>query len=144
MNLLTILIVYVDDITLLENSLNQIKEVKKLIATSFEISDLGEISYFLGLCVICDQSQHIIDLDQLKYISDVLAQFQMTSAMPTQTLFATGTQLSVNPEPPSKNDPEFVIFYQGLVGSLMYAMLGTRPHISYAITKLSQFLSNPT
>jgi Reverse transcriptase (RNA-dependent DNA polymerase) len=73
MNLLTILIIYVDDIMLLGNSLNQIEEVKKLIATSFEISDLGEISYFLGLYVIHDQSQHIIDLDQSKYISDVLA-----------------------------------------------------------------------
>jgi Reverse transcriptase (RNA-dependent DNA polymerase) len=54
MNLLTILIVYVDDIMLLGNSLNQIEEVKKLIATSFEISDLGKISYFLGLHVIHD------------------------------------------------------------------------------------------
>jgi Reverse transcriptase (RNA-dependent DNA polymerase) len=72
MNLLTILIIYVDDITLLGNSLDQIKEVKKLIATSFEISDLGEISYFLGLRVICNQSQCIIDLDQSKYISDIL------------------------------------------------------------------------
>jgi Reverse transcriptase (RNA-dependent DNA polymerase) len=54
MNLLTILIIYIDDITLLGNSLDQIKEVKKLIATSFKISDLGEISYFLGLRVIHD------------------------------------------------------------------------------------------
>jgi Reverse transcriptase (RNA-dependent DNA polymerase) len=83
MNLLTILIVYVDDIMLLGNSLNQIEEVEKLIATSFEISDLGEISYFLGLHVIRDQSQRIIDLDQSKYISDILARFQMTSATPT-------------------------------------------------------------
>jgi hypothetical protein len=68
----------------------------------------------------------------------------MTSAMPARTPFATGTQLSVNPKPPSKEDPDFVISYQGLVGSLMYAILGTRPDISYAITKLSQFLSNLT
>jgi Reverse transcriptase (RNA-dependent DNA polymerase) len=81
-NLLTILIIYVDDITLLGNSLNQIEEVKKLIATSFEISNLGEISYFLGLCVIRDRSQCIINLDQSKYISDVLARFQMMSATP--------------------------------------------------------------
>jgi Reverse transcriptase (RNA-dependent DNA polymerase) len=82
-NLLTVLIIYVDDITLLGNSLDQIKEVKKLIATSFKISDLGKISYFLGLRVIRDQSQCIIDLDQSKYISDILAQFQIMSATPT-------------------------------------------------------------
>ena len=34
--------------------------------------------------------------------------------------------------------------YQSAVGSLMYAMLGTRPDIAYAVLVVSRFSSNPT
>jgi hypothetical protein len=68
----------------------------------------------------------------------------MDSSNPSYSPLASGTKLEKNITLPEENDPAFVNNYQSVVGSLMYAMLGTRPDISFAVTKLSQFNSNPT
>ena len=68
----------------------------------------------------------------------------MNTATPAYTPFASGTDLFTSPTEPEENDTTFVSQYQSLVGSLMYAMLGTRPDIAFAVTKLSQFNSNPS
>jgi Reverse transcriptase (RNA-dependent DNA polymerase)/Integrase core domain len=141
---ITVLIVYVDDITLMGDSIEQIVYFKKQLANRFEITDLGEISYYLGLRVIRNRSNRTITLDQEKYISDVLARFQMNSCTPANTPFASGTDFFASSSPAEDNDPSFIANYQSIVGSLMYAMIGTRPDISFAVSKLSQFSSNPT
>jgi hypothetical protein len=40
--------------------------------------------------------------------------------------------------------PDFQKQYQSIIGSLMYAMLGTRPDLAYAVSSLSQYCSGPT
>ena len=40
-------------------------------------------------------------------------------------------------------DPELRKRYQTVIGSLLYLMLGTRPDISFAVTKMAQFAANP-
>ena len=141
---ITILIVYVDDITLMGDSIEQIQLIKKQLANSFELTDLGEISYYLGLRITRDRTNRTISLDQEKYIQDILSRFQMSSCTPANTPFASGTDLLASSSPAEDNDPSIVANYQSMVGSLMYAMIGSRPDISYAVSKLSQFSSNPT
>ena len=141
---ITILIVYVDDITLMGDSIEQIHLTKKKLADLFELTDLGEISFYLGLRITRDRKTRSISLDQEKYIQDVLSRFQMSSCTPANTPFASGTDLLASPSPPEENDPSLIANYQSMVGSLMYAMTASRPDISYAVSKLSQFASNPT
>ena len=45
---------------------------------------------------------------------------------------------------PGQSTPELRSRYQTVIGSLLYIMLGTRPDISFAVTKLAQFASNPS
>jgi hypothetical protein len=139
-----ILIVYVDDITLMGTSAEQIKSTKIRLGNRFELSDLGELSYYLGIRIIRNRKHRLLDLDQSKYVRDVLIRFGMDNCTPAYTPLAAGSQLVKSSSPTEDNDPAFVNQYQSVVGSLMYAMLGTRPDISYAVTKLSQFGSNPT
>ena len=68
----------------------------------------------------------------------------MIDVTPTFTPLAAGTQLIKSTHPVEDNDPFYITQYQSLIGSLMYAMLGTCPDLSFAVTKLSQFRSNPT
>ena len=54
------------------------------------------------------------------------------------------TPISVNLSLPVLDTPEVDVHdYQSRIGSVMYAMLGTRPDIAYAVGALSQYLSNP-
>src|SRR5882757_5522403 len=68
----------------------------------------------------------------------------MVDVTPAFTPLAAGSLLIKSSHPVEDNDPLFITQYQSLVGSLMYAMLGTCPDLSFAVTKLSQFGSNPT
>ncbi|PSR71569.1 hypothetical protein PHLCEN_2v12552 [Hermanssonia centrifuga] len=56
---------------------------------------------------------------------------------------AHGVQL-VKAGPAYDANPELRHMYQSIIGTLLYLMLGTHPDISFAVTKLSQFMSNPT
>jgi uncharacterized protein (DUF2164 family) len=65
-----ILVVYVDDIVLTNNDLTEMKKIKASLATEFEIKDLGELRYFLGIEVA--QSKKGVVLSQQKYVLDLL------------------------------------------------------------------------
>ena len=84
-------------------------------------------------------------LSQRRYIDDMAKHFGLTDAKPSPTPFASGVKLSCDDCPKTlleKADMEKVP-YQSLIGSLMYAMLGTRPDIAYAVGALSKFAANP-
>ena len=63
---ITILIVYVDDIILTKNHINEMDKLKEVLANEFEIKDLRPLKYFLGMEV--DRSKKGIVVSQWKYV----------------------------------------------------------------------------
>ena len=72
---IAILIVYVDDITLTGDYEDEIIKLRELLATEFEINDLGPLRYFLGMEVA--RSNKGIVISQRKYILDLLNETSM-------------------------------------------------------------------
>ena len=136
----TIILVYIDDMAIF-GSLPHIQDTKKFINSQYKYTDLGEIDHFLGLHITRDRSKKTLSIDQSHYIHSILNRFDMTTCRPAHTPFSSGTILVTNQE---SVDSTLTACYQQLVGSLMYAMLGTRPDICFAVNRLSQFGSNPT
>ncbi|KAL1564578.1 Villin-4-like [Salvia divinorum] len=68
---ITCLIIYVDDMIITRDDLEEIDELTKNLATEFEMKDLGHLKYFLGVEVL--RSALGIFINQKKYISDHLA-----------------------------------------------------------------------
>ncbi|GKV32953.1 hypothetical protein SLEP1_g41515 [Rubroshorea leprosula] len=106
------------------------------MGATFSIKDLGCLNYFLGVNAIFTTAG--LFLSQAQYIRELLAKFDMSDAKPVQSPLSTvplqlhqGNQL-FDAQP-----------YHQLVGSLQYLAL-TRPDISFAINKLSQFLHAPS
>jgi Reverse transcriptase (RNA-dependent DNA polymerase) len=64
------LILYVDDLLLVTNDMSMLRETKKFLYDFFEMKDLGETSYVLGLKIHRDRSQGILGLSQQTYIID--------------------------------------------------------------------------
>jgi inosine/xanthosine triphosphate pyrophosphatase family protein len=58
------LVLYVDDLLLATNDMNMLREIKKILYRFFEMKDLGEVSYVLGLKIYRDRSQGILGLSQ--------------------------------------------------------------------------------
>ena len=93
------------------------------------MNDLGEASKILGMNITRDRSKRLLTLDQGTYMEKVLRRFNMMDCKPSSTPLDAGTQLSSKDSPMTdaeKEDME-VIPYASVVGSLMYAMVCTRP-----------------
>ena len=124
---------YVDDLLVTGSKpilVNQFKEQMKQV---FEMTDLGEMSYFLGMEVI--QSQQEIFISQHKYARDVLKKFNMESCKSISTPLMENEKLSKD-DGAAKVDEGL---YRSLVGCLMY-LTATRPDIMYAVSLLSRFM----
>jgi hypothetical protein len=135
--------IHVDDFLAGTSSDAMAAKFKADLATLWEISDLGEAKFCVGIAIERDWASHHIYLSQTALIDRILAQFGMTDANPVSTPMEAGTILSRSPSTPVTAQEELelkAIPYRRLVGRLMYLAVATRPDISLAVTKLSQFL----
>ena len=73
----TFLIVYVDDILLIENDVEFLESIKGLFERSFSKEDLGKAPYVLGIKIYGDRSRRLIKLSQSTYLTRFLKEFKM-------------------------------------------------------------------
>ncbi|KAJ3704083.1 hypothetical protein LUZ61_007788 [Rhynchospora tenuis] len=131
------ILIYVDDILITGSDKNLIQSCISHLHTKFALKDLGNIHYFLGIEALhCSNG---LFLNQTKYIENILTKTKMMEAKPCTTPMATFITLSANDSSPFE-DPHL---YRSVVGALQYATL-TRPEISFAVNKCSQFMHTPT
>ena len=95
------------------------------------MKDLGQLTHFLGMRVT--RTDGDISIDQATYIKDILARFSMEDSKAVSTPLATGTKLIKIDMNSAKRDFDIQPLYQSIIGSLMYAMLCTRPDIAFAV-----------
>ena len=138
----TLIALYVDDILVTGPSNDGIHEIKEALKTRFQMSDLGQCKYYLGMTITRDRPNRVIRLGQSAYVQRVLRQFRMDDSV----LKATPMETSAKLEPAEADytpESDFLAEYQSAVGSLMYAMLGTRPDIAFAVGVVSRFAAKP-
>ena len=134
------LILYVDDILLIRNDVGVLSTVKVWLASNFDMKDLGKISYILGIKLLRDRKNKTIGLSQASYIDKVLTRFSMSASKKGFLPFRSGITLSQSqcPKTPKERNSMIGVPYASAVGSLMYAMLCTRPDICYAVGVVSR------
>ena len=135
------LAVYVDDIIIAAGSELQMREVKQAIADKFNVNDMGELRYFLGVVVDQETNPVTIWMGQSAYTERVLEKFKMSEAKPVGTPVDTSVKLTKSSE-----DSEAVnqSLYQSAVGSLLYLSIWTRPDITFAVSNVAKFCSKPS
>ena len=135
-NQITCLIIYVDDMVITGNDEQEIKILKGRLFLEFEMKDLGNLKYFLGIQVL--RSKKGIFINQKKYILDLLAETGMIDCKPAETpiIVNHGLQTEQGGEMAEKER------YQKLMGKLIY-LAHTRPDISYAVGVVSRFMHCP-
>jgi hypothetical protein len=136
---------YVDDLLIIGDNINLIKNIKTKLGEMFEMKDLGAAHFILGIEITRNRQQMVTKLSQLEYINRVLKRFGMDETRIAHTPLSPGIKLFqriFNGKPTS--EPYNIKEYQSAVGSLMYAMLGTRPDLAYSVTALSQFNVDPS
>ncbi|KAJ4702231.1 Retrovirus-related Pol polyprotein from transposon TNT 1-94 [Melia azedarach] len=93
-----------------------------------------------------DRSKKKLFLSQKEYIQKILSRFGMSTAKPIDTPSAANAHLSVAFAPKSVEEKEYMsrVPYTSAVGSLMYAMVCTRPDIAQSVSVVSRFMGEPS
>ncbi|KAK8943207.1 hypothetical protein KSP39_PZI008734 [Platanthera zijinensis] len=144
-SIVVFLILYVDDILLIGNDIPTLKVVKNNLGNCFSMKDLGEATYILGIKIYRDRSKKLLGLTQSTYIEKVLKRFNMLESKKGFLPMSHGVNLSKDQCPISCEDKDRMklIPYASAIGSIMYAMLCTRPDVSFALSMTSRYQSDP-
>ncbi len=133
-----IIALYVDDLLIASTSEHLLREEKKALATRFEMSDMGEAHYILGMQITRHRKNRKLFLSQRKYLENVLVKFGMQDSNPVCTPQETGLVLE-----PNMGEPVDIQKYQSAIGSLNYAVQATRPDLAAALSAVNIYMQNP-
>nr|XP_016444735.1 PREDICTED: uncharacterized mitochondrial protein AtMg00810-like [Nicotiana tabacum] len=131
------ILVHVDDIIVIGSNPINVNKVIASVAYRLSIKDLGNLNYFLGVNVV--RNTNDIILSQATYINEILNNKLMADCKSANTLMSVSELLKLN-DGALLTD---VTRCRRVLGRLQYLSF-TRPDISYAVNKLSQFMQSPS
>ena len=120
-----------------DNDTVEMDRLQRQLASEFEMKDLGELKYFLGIEVA--RGREGIYLCQRKYVLDLLTKTGLLDCRTIDTPIEQNHCLAEYPD----QVPADRARYQRLVGRLIY-LAHTRPDVAYAVSVVSQFMHNPS
>ena len=140
-----LLSLYVDDILIAGNDLEFVKTIKEWLSSTFEMKNMGETSYILGVKIQRNRSKRLMCLSQEHYIQNLLERFNMKDCNPIDTPYARGEYLSKEMGSKTLEEKEKMskVPYSSAIGSLMYVMMCTRTDICYVVGMVSHYQANP-
>ncbi|RVW54404.1 Retrovirus-related Pol polyprotein from transposon TNT 1-94 [Vitis vinifera] len=130
-------------ICLLWSDIEKINNLKKQLSKQFAMKDLGAAKQILGMRIIRDKANGTLKLSQSEYVKKVLSRFNMNEAKPVSTPLGSHFKLSKEQSPKTEEERDHMskVPYASAIGSLMYAMVCTRPDIAHAVGVVSRFMS---
>jgi hypothetical protein len=134
-------VVYVDDMLVASKSLESVNHIKAVLGSVFDVRDLGEAAFFLGMEINHDRKAGTVKLTQKKTITDLINKYDMGNAKTKEVPLSPTNRLSRDHGKLLDRD---VYPYAELVGSLLYLSVCTRPDISQSVGVLSRYMSKPT
>ncbi|GKB62455.1 putative ribonuclease H-like domain-containing protein [Tanacetum coccineum] len=126
--------VYVDDIIFGSTKKELCTEFEKLMHKKFQMSSMGELTFFLGLQVM--QKEDGIFISQDKYVDEILKKFGFSTVRIASTPMETSKPLLKDAEAEDVD----VHLYRSMIGSLMY-LTGSRPNIMFVINDWNRKVS---
>ena len=139
-NFCVIIIVFVDDLIIVSNSSRLMNEVKDTLHDSFNMRDLGQLSWFLGIEFKFINGS--VRMCQSQYVDRLLNRFGLADCKPK----SLPCDMSTNKNDFSSESTllEDLTLFREIVGSLIYLMTCTRPDLSFVVNILAQSMSKPT
>ncbi|GJV27880.1 putative ribonuclease H-like domain-containing protein [Tanacetum coccineum] len=128
--------VYVDDIIFGSTKKSFCIEFEKMMHTKFQMSSMGELTFFLGLRV--KQKEDGIFISQDKYVTEILKKFGFSDVKTTSTPMETHKPLLKDADGEDVDEH----LYRSMIGSLMY-LTSSRPDIMFAVCACARFQVNP-
>ncbi|KAA0066797.1 gag/pol protein [Cucumis melo var. makuwa] len=143
-SIVAFLVLYVDDILLVKNDVGYLIDIKKWLTTQFQMKDLRDAQYVLGIQIVRNRKNRTLAMSQASYIDKMLSRCKMQNSKKGLLPYRYGIHFSKEQCLKTPKDVEDMrnIPYASAVRSLMYAMLCTRPDICYSVGMVTRYQSN--
>lgn len=134
-----------DDTLIIASSLQMLQTVKGLLSLEFSMTDLGQLSFFLGVQAEINKEIRIISIHQKHYIRKLLEKIGMLDAKSAITPEVAGLVLSKEHAPKNEEERKQMeaVPYLMLVGCLLWISNWTRPDVEHATSCVLQYLADP-
>jgi hypothetical protein len=138
------LILYVDDILLASSDVNLLLEMKKFLSSNFDMKDLGEASFILGIEIHRDRRKGVLGLSQKTYLEKVLKKYSMHTSKPSPAPIVKGDSFGEFQCPRNQYEIDQMkeVSYASAIRSLQYAQVCTRPDLAFVTRILGRYQSN--
>ncbi|TYK00851.1 gag/pol protein [Cucumis melo var. makuwa] len=115
------LVMYVDDILLIGNDVGHLTDIKKWLATQFQLKDLGNAQYVLGIQIVRNRKNKTLAMSQTSYIDKMLSRYKMQNSKKGLLPYRYGIHLSKEqcPKTPQEVEDMSNISYAFAIGSLI-------------------------
>lgn len=139
------MLLYVDDILIASINKAEFQKLKSVLSKEFEMKDLGDAKKILGMEITRDRANRKLSVSQEDYLWKVLAKFDMDQCKEVATPLGAHFSLQAATDKELQSQEEYMrkVPYQNAVGSIMYAMVGTRPDLAHVVGIISRFMSKP-
>ena len=131
-----IVCLYVDDMLIASSDDKMITSTKNMLNSRFDMKDMGLADVILGIKLI--RTSDGLSLSQSHYVDNILGKFDKDNFGIVRTLVDVTLHLFKN-----KGEGVSQVEYFRVIDSLMYLMSNTKPNITYSVSKLSSYTSNP-
>jgi hypothetical protein len=128
--------IYVDDIIFGGSSHTLVFRFQKMMESEFQMSMLGELTFFLGIQV--KQTKQGTFVYQTKYTKDLMNKFNMAELKPVSTPMSSAASLRPDEDDEAVDQRE----YESMIGSLLY-LIATWPDIQFAVGLCACFQASP-
>ncbi len=131
---------YFDDVLHFTNDQKLYRIFRQSFEKQFDVKSSDTVDVYLGNEVIIDKSKRKVALSQSHYILSCLDRFGLSNCNGVDLPLRERRSSSLQPSTPVADD---CTVHRAMVGSLLYVAQWTRPAISYSVSALSSFVSNP-
>jgi hypothetical protein len=141
----TVVAMATDDMALTSKPVADIKKLKSEIRQHWEITDGGEMRWYLGFAIKWDWVAQTISINQHAYIEAMLNKFRLTNAKHMSTPMEAGAHFTKEQGPSTHTQAMRMwgVPYAEAIGCVLWPVMIMRPDCAFTIRILSQFIQNP-
>lgn len=132
------ILVYVDDIIMAAKKLGQCEYIRIALKDKFELSEMDDAHFFLGIKITRDRAKGKLTISQLSYIQKLLSRFNLDGGIAKLPMRG---DLHLEKALPDEHKRAIELPYRELLGSLMYLACTSRPDIMFAVAKLARYFA---
>jgi hypothetical protein len=138
------LILYVDDILLASSNVSLLLEIKRFLSSNFDMKDLSEALFVLGIEIHQDKRKGVFGLSQKAYLEKNLKKFSLHACNPTLAPIVKGDKYGSFQSPRNQYEIDQMksVPYASAIESLMYAQVCTRLNLAFVTGMLDRYQKN--